>query len=204
MVEIESHPTLDAIVFESDFGRPLSEFSGLGAFSSFSTVAPLETNDQIKKAVRDMLRHGGFKPTGRNKPASEYLAKAASGDGLPVINGAVDVLNVVSLHSGLPISVVDLDLLKQPLSIKLAAAGAAFVFNASEQTIDVAGLVCLHDAGGPCANAVKDSQRTKTSPATIRTLSIIWGTRELTGRSEATFEWYRNLLTDFGATIRRL
>lgn len=204
MVEVEPHPLLDAIVFESDFGRPLGEFSNLGTFSSFSMMAPIETDDQVRKSVRDLLRHGGFKPTGRNKPAPEYLLKAADGDGLPVINGAVDILNVVSLHSGLPISVVDLDLLTAPLSIKLAGDAASYEFNSSGQSIDLAGLLCLHDARGPCANAVKDSQRTKTSAATRRTLSVIWGSRELAGRTEATFQWYRSLLTDFGAKVHVL
>src|SRR5262245_16648493 len=29
-----------------------------------------------RTAVRDLLRRGGFKPSGRNKPASEYLVQA--------------------------------------------------------------------------------------------------------------------------------
>ena len=41
------------------------------------------------------------------------------------------------------------------------------------QEIRIDGLVCLFDAEGPCANAVKDSQRTKTSDATTRTLSAV-------------------------------
>ena len=72
-------------------------------------AAPLERNEETRAAVRDMLRHGGYKPTGRGKPASEYLVRAASEGALGSINAAVDVCNGVSLHSGFPISVVDLD-----------------------------------------------------------------------------------------------
>src|SRR5262249_42902550 len=154
----------------------------------------------VRAAIRDLLRHGGYKPTGRGKPASEYLIRAASEGALGPINAAVDACNAVSLHSGLPISVVDLDLVKPPLRLLIAPAGAPYVFNASGQEIDVSGLLCLCDAEGPTANAVKDAQRTKTHAGTRRTLSVIWGCRALSGRAAAAAEWYRALLGGVGAT----
>ena len=144
-------------------------------------------------------RHGGFKPTGRSKPASEYLLKAVEEGRLSSINLAVDICNAVSLHSGLPISVVDLDLVKPPLRIGVAEPGMSYVFNAAGQSIDLGGLLCLFDAEGPCGNAVKDAQRTKTGPATTRTLTVIWGTTELAGRAPRAEEWYRQLLQEQGA-----
>ena len=114
---------------------------------------------------------------------------------------AVDTCNAVSLHSGLPISVVDLDRARPPLRIAVAPAGASYVFNASGQVIDVGGLLCLGDADGPCANGVKDAQRTKTSATTTRTLSVVWGTRGLPGRTTETAAWYRRLLEEVGATV---
>lgn len=67
--------------------------------------------------------------------------------------------------------------------------------------MDLAGLLCLFDAEGPCANGVKDSQRTKTGPAARRTLSLIWGTTSLPGRAEATEAWYHALLKAHGASV---
>jgi hypothetical protein len=61
------------------------------------------------------------------------------------------------------------------------------------------GLLCFFDAEGACANAVKDAQRTKTTPETHHTLSIIWGTVDLPGRAEQTMVWYRSLLEEQGA-----
>ncbi|HVY48239.1 MAG TPA: phenylalanine--tRNA ligase beta subunit-related protein, partial [Minicystis sp.] len=118
---------------------------------------------------------------------------------LASINAAVDACNAVSLHSGLPISVVDLDRAAPPLSIEIAKPGTRYVFNASGQEIDVGGLVCLVDAEGPCANGVKDAQRTKTTAATRRTLSIVWGTRALPGRAATAAAWYRRLVEAPGA-----
>ncbi len=164
-------------------------------------AAPLRSDDAVREAVRALLRHGGFKPTGRSKPASEYLVKAVREGLLAPINAAVDACNVASLHSGLPISVVDLDRARPPLRVGLAPAGASYVFNASGQSIDLGGLLCLFDADGPCANAVKDAQCTKTGAATRRTLSLIWGTTALPGRAARTEAWYRELLQRRSETI---
>src|SRR5690349_6711452 len=112
MIRIEPHPLLDAGAFVTVFPRPLSELGAreeLLALMSLEAPTPLRSNDAIRAAVRDLLRHGGYKPTGRGKPASEYLLRAVSEGALGSINPAVDACNVASLHSGLPISVVDLD-----------------------------------------------------------------------------------------------
>ncbi|RKG97090.1 hypothetical protein D7V97_34770, partial [Corallococcus sp. CA053C] len=164
-------------------------------------TAPLQSDDAVRGAVRDLLRHGGYKPTGRGKPASEYLVRASGDGSLGTINAAVDACNVVSLHSGLPISVVDLDRAKAPFRVGTAIQGDRYVFNASGQEIDLEGLLCLFDADGPCANAVKDAQRTKTDATTRRTLTLVWGTRELGDRSARAFAWYRELLERLGATV---
>jgi DNA/RNA-binding domain of Phe-tRNA-synthetase-like protein len=203
MITVAPHPLLDLRAFIAQFPRPLEELGPspeLTGLLSLGAAAPLNSDDAVRQAVRQLLREGGFKPTGRSKPASEYLLKSASEGRLSSINVAVDVCNAVSLHSGLPISVVDLDLVKPPLCVGIAEPGASYVFNPAGQTIDLGGLVCLFDAEGPCGNAVKDAQRTKTTPATRRTLTLIWGTNELPGRAGAAEAWYRELLLQLGAS----
>lgn len=211
MLDIAPHPLLDLAAFVTEFLQPLGEQACnaqlLGMLSLDATAianAHLQSSDEVRRTVRDLLRHGGFKPTGRSKPASEYLIKAATAGKLSPINVAVDACNAVSLHSGLPISVVDFGLLTEPLRIDIAPPNTAYIFNPSGQSIDVGGLLCLCDAAGPCANAVKDSQRTKTSAATTSTLSVIWGTNALPGRTSATLKWYRALLAEQQATTRLL
>jgi len=202
MLTIDQHPLLDLRAFVTTFPRPLGELTPspeLLALLSLDAAAPLSHSDDVRAAVRDLLRHGGFKPTGRSKPASEYLLRAAGEGTLGTINLAVDACNAVSLHSGLPISVIDLDRAREPLRVGIAPAGTSYVFNSAGQSIDLGGLLCLFDAEGPCANAVKDAQRTKTSAETRRTLSLIWGTKALPGRAEAADGWYRAILGNHGA-----
>ena len=204
-IEIEPYPDFQPAIFVTTLPAPLADLASpdwLLDLLARDAEAPVQRSEEIRKAVRDLFRHRGYKPTGRGKPASEYLVRAAENDKLGPINLPVDVCNVVSLHSGLPISVVDLDLAQPPLSIKPGDAEDRYVFNASGQEISVAGLLCLHDAGGPCANAVKDSQRTKTNDATTKTLSIIWAPASLAAHTRTTLNWYTELLQRIGADMR--
>jgi DNA/RNA-binding domain of Phe-tRNA-synthetase-like protein len=198
MPHVADHPLLYLRAFLCELPPALPSPDWLVAGLSLGAPAPMQSDDALRGRVRDLLRVGGFKPTGRSKPASEYLLRAATENALGSINAMVDACNVVSLHSGLPISVVDLARARPPFSVHLAPPGASYVFNASGQVLDLGGLLCLHDADGPCANAVKDAQRTKTDASTRRTLSIVWGVvgeEERTRRAEA---WYRAMLHDLG------
>jgi DNA/RNA-binding domain of Phe-tRNA-synthetase-like protein len=196
---------LEVDAFVTRFARPLVELATPATLLILlepQATAPICSSDTVRAEVRSLLRHGGFKPAGRSKPASEYLHAVQQEGKFPVINAAVDACNVVSLHSGLPISLVDLDATNGALRIDLAPPGTSYPFNPSGQLIDVGGLCCLFDADGPTGTPVKDAQRTKTHAGTRVALSIIWGTRTLNGRTRKTGAWYRELVAAIpGATI---
>jgi DNA/RNA-binding domain of Phe-tRNA-synthetase-like protein len=145
--------------------------------------------DERRDAVRRLLRHGGFKPAGRNKPAQEYLLRAA-GDpsAFPVILNAVDVLNVVSLKSGLPISLVALSRVNSPLQIRYGRMGERFVFNRSGQELNLAGLICLcgRDAVDvlPAGTPVKDSMHAKVTEDDHHVLACIYAPRSAVSSEE--------------------
>ena len=202
---VDDHPLLRARVFEARLPLALGELESpawLIALLRDGAGAPFQREEQIRTATRTLLRQAGYRPTGRGKPASEYLVRAAGEGVLASINPAVDACNAVSLASGIPISVIDLDRAAEPLRIGIAESGASYVFNASGQTMDLSGLLCLFDAEGPCANAVKDCQRTKTSAQTKRTLSVLWGSQATEARADAALQWYQELLARLGAETR--
>ena len=201
-VALEAHPLLEAACFSVGLNESLGELQSpewLLSLLALDAEAPLQRSEEVRAATRDLLRHGGFKPTGRGKPASEYLVRAVGEGKLGSINLVVDACNVVSLHSGVPISIVDLDLAEAPFSVSISPPETSYVFNAGGQEIDVSGLICLCDASGPCANAVKDSQRTKTHDGTQRALVIVWGSVAHEGRASEAAAWYRELLERAGA-----
>ncbi|MDP3278887.1 MAG: phenylalanine--tRNA ligase beta subunit-related protein [Deltaproteobacteria bacterium] len=187
---VATHPSLCLQLIATQWPAALGGLSSpaLGAEPPDAASLP-RADDTLRGHVRDLLRHGGFKPTGRSKPSSEYLLRVAKEQPLAAINVAVDLANYASLHSGLPISVVDLDRTALPLAVRLAAPSEQYVFNASGQVLDVANLLCLHDALGPCANAVKDAQRTKTHADTRTTLTLIWAPVACREHSERTRAW---------------
>ena len=207
-IVVEPHPLAEICAFVTRVAKPMVEATtppAIRALAQPGAVAPLGSSDAIRTAVRDLLRHGGFKPAGRSKPASEYLVAALAEGRFPQINALVDACNVVSLHAGLPISLVDLDRLDRPdreaLPIRVMPPGTSYAFNPSGQVIDASGLLCLCDAQGPSGTPVKDAQRTKTHDGTRAALAIVWGTRALPGRTAATERWYRELVAQVDGAV---
>lgn len=204
-----NHPLLELAVVRAQLAVPLGELaSPPGLLAALSSGAPspfaegAEEREAVRQAVRALLRVGGYKPTGRGKPASEYLVgRVAELGAVPSINPAVDACNGASLASGLPISVVDADRLVGQLLVRLGAEGESYVFNASGHSIDLAGLPVLCDEVGPAANAVKDSERTKTCAQTLQLLAIVWGTQALPGRAARVGAHFADLLRLVGAEI---
>ncbi|MBP9086616.1 MAG: hypothetical protein KBG15_10895 [Kofleriaceae bacterium] len=200
MIAIAPHPLLDAVCFVARSRTMAGELGGSPALdAALDPVGPHPiVGDDVRTSVRALLRHGGYKPSGRGKPASEYLVGVFAEGRFPRINALVDVCNVVSLHSGLPISLLDLDLLQgvaaDGLSIRVMPERTSYVFNLSGQTIDASGLLALCDRDGPAGTPVKDAQRTKTHAGTVNTLTVIWGSRALPGRAASAHAAYVRLL----------
>ncbi|MFC1661341.1 phenylalanine--tRNA ligase beta subunit-related protein [Gemmatimonadota bacterium] len=125
--------------------------------------------------------------------------RAVSQGALESINAAVDACNAVSLHSGHPIALVDLDRARPPFRVAPGPPDMSYVFNTAGQEIALRGLICLFDCEGPCANPVKDAQRTKTGDETTRTLTVIWGVAGHEDRLSDAEGWYRKILEKMGA-----
>jgi len=144
-----------------------------------------QEEDAWRSRVRDILRNGTYKPTGRGKPASEYLLRSAAEARFPRISAPVDVCNFVSLLSLLPISIWDLD--RSPsdsFRVRLGAPDESYVFNEAGQSIDLTDLVlgaAVTDSapeGVPIVNPVKDGLTTKTTPATRRVAALVYAPDE--------------------------
>jgi DNA/RNA-binding domain of Phe-tRNA-synthetase-like protein len=203
-IQVVPHPLLRPAAFTTRFPEALGSIPSPGwllDLLDLDAPAPLERDEEVRLAVRNMLRHWGHKAAGRGKPASEYLVRAVGEGELGSINVAVDVCNVVSLHSGLPIALVDLELAVPPFRVDRGAEGERYVFNPAGQEMELKGLICLCDAQGPCANPVKDAQRVKSREETTGTLTVIWGVLGQEARRDTAVAWYRELLERFGGEV---
>ena len=166
--------------------------------------APPSVDDGVKSAVRALLRFGGYKPSGRGRPASESLAKAVEDGRWPTIHPLVDECNRLSLRTGIPISVVDAGLLRAPLTIRLGQPGESYVFNPSGQVLEIKGLLVLADAEGPTGSPVKDAQRSKVSETTSSFLILTWGTTAALDANQTLAEGVQSWCAQRGLDCRRL
>lgn len=142
-----------------------------------------DAEDARRRAVRDMLRNGTYKPTGRGKPASEYLLRAATDpSGYPRINWPVDVCNFISLKSLFPVSIWDEHLAEaRSFVFRLGMTGESYVFNPAGQEINLLDLVagCAvrsadDTSGTPIVNPIKDSLATKTTEASKNVVAVVY------------------------------
>jgi DNA/RNA-binding domain of Phe-tRNA-synthetase-like protein len=153
-----------------------------------------------RAAVRDMLRSGSYKPTGRGKPASEYLLNAAAEGSFPFINAAVDINNLVSVESLLPISLVDLDRAgAASFRCRRGLMGESYAFNPSGQVLDLGDLLLVSrlPSDEPCATPVKDSQATKTHDGTTRILGVVYAPDSMLREAEAAASRVAELFSRF-------
>lgn len=167
----------------------------LNLWSNEVTAAALEkaqtsAAEKLRTAVRQMLKHGKFKASGRSKPAQEYLLRCAQEDGaLPRINGPVDVLNTCSLFGGLPISLLSIARSSRNLLVRYGKADEGYIFNSSGQVLDVEDLVVTCDATSepsvPVGSPIKDSLVGKIEASDTELVAVIYAPRTPEGTTAA-------------------
>jgi DNA/RNA-binding domain of Phe-tRNA-synthetase-like protein len=134
-----------------------------------------------REAVRAMLRKGGFKPSGRSKPAQEYLARCLDEGKFPRVHPAVDCLNAVSAWAGVPISMLDRDAFKDRLQIRLGKPDERYVFNSVGQELELENLIVV--CGGeneekPLGSPVKDSMAGKIDKTVSKIVCILYAPKD--------------------------
>jgi DNA/RNA-binding domain of Phe-tRNA-synthetase-like protein len=142
-----------------------------------------DPSESTRQAIRQLLKRTGFKATGRNKPASEYLVEARKRGELQPILDVVDVNNALSLETGWPMSVLDLGKIRKlegddALEIRVGRPDESYVFNAAGHRIDLENLLGVGKVGGPMlGNPVKDSMLGKVVPHTTEILAVLYTSR---------------------------
>ncbi len=121
--------------------------------------------DHIRKGIRSLLKTFGFHPSGRSRPASEFLVKdLINRKQFNSINNIVDINNHLSLKSHLPISVLDQDKTGIELCIRTGLPDENYIFNREGQLLTLRNLILVADQNplkGAYGSPVKDSQATK-------------------------------------------
>jgi DNA/RNA-binding domain of Phe-tRNA-synthetase-like protein len=92
----------------------------------------------------------------------------------------VDVINLVSLRTLLPIGLYDAAKLRPPVTLRRGDAGEAYDGIGKEQ-LNLEALPVLADAAGPFGSPTSDSRRTSVTAQTREVVAVVFG---VTGRGE--------------------
>src|SRR5713226_5633292 len=123
-------------------------------------------------ATRAAYKALGKDPARYRGSAEALLRRLVAGKGLPQINAVVDVINLVSVESRLPIGLYDLAQVSGEIVFRAGRAGETYK-GIGKYDLNLEGLPIFCDAAGPHGSPTSDSERTMVTAETTRVLAII-------------------------------
>src|SRR6266702_7443189 len=125
----------------------------------------VETTRKAYKAL-------GKDPARYRNSAEALLRRVVAGKGLPEINAVVDVINLVSVESRLPIGLYDLGHVSGDIVFRAGRAGETYK-GIGKYDLNLEGLPLFADAIGPHGSPTSDSECTMVTTATHQVLAVI-------------------------------
>ena len=125
----------------------------------------VETTRKAYKAL-------GKDPARYRNSAEALLRRVVGGKGLPEINAVVDVINLVSVESRLPVGLYDLGHVVGDIVFRAGREGETYK-GIGKYDLNLEGLPLFADTVGPHGSATSDSERTMVTSATKQVLAII-------------------------------
>ena len=124
------------------------------------------------ETVRKAYKSLGKDPARYRGSAEALLRRIVAGKGFPQINAVVDVINLVSVESRLPIGLYDLGHVMGEIVFRAGRAGETYK-GIGKYDLNLEGLPLFADTAGPHGSATSDSERTMVTSATKHVLAII-------------------------------
>jgi DNA/RNA-binding domain of Phe-tRNA-synthetase-like protein len=124
----------------------------------------LATRAAYKALRKDPARYRGS--------AEALLRRVIAGKGLPEINAVVDVINLVSVESRLPVGLYDIDHVDGDIVFRVGRAGESYP-GIGKYDLNLEGLPVFCDATGPHGSPTSDSERTMVTSDTKLVLAVI-------------------------------
>ena len=125
--------------------------------------AILATRSGYKALGKDPARYRGS--------AEALIRRIIAGKGLPRIHAVVDIINIVSVESRLPIGLYDLAHVQGDITFRAGRAGETYK-GIGKYDLNLEGLPLFADDIGPHGSATSDSERTMVTPETKSVLAI--------------------------------
>lgn len=124
------------------------------------------------ETVRKAYKSLGKDPARYRGSAEALLRRIVAGKGFPQINVVVDVINLVSVESRLPVGLYDLGHVTGDIVFRAGRAGETYK-GIGKYDLNLEGLPVFADTAGPHGSATSDSERTMVTAETKEILAII-------------------------------
>jgi DNA/RNA-binding domain of Phe-tRNA-synthetase-like protein len=124
------------------------------------------------EATRSAYKALGKDPARYRGSAEALLRRIVAGSGLPQINAVVDVINLVSVESRLPIGLYDLAHVQSEIVFRRGRAGETYK-GIGKYDLNLEGLPVFCDSIGPHGSPTSDSERTMVTAETTQVLAVI-------------------------------
>lgn len=131
----------------------------------------------VLESPQILATRAGYKALGKDPAryrgsAEALLRRIIAGKGLPEINAVVDIINLVSVESRLPIGLYDLAQVRGDIVFRAGQAGETYK-GIGKYDLNLEGLPIFCDSLGPHGSPTSDSERTMVTSETKRVLAII-------------------------------
>src|SRR5690242_14650 len=124
------------------------------------------------ESVRKAYKALGKDPARYRGSAEALLRRIVAGKGFPQINTVVDVINLVSVESRLPVGLYDAAHLSGPVVFRAGRSDETYK-GIGKYDLNLEGMPLFADDVGPHGSATSDSERTMVTPQTTGILAII-------------------------------
>jgi len=114
----------------------------------------------------------GKDPARYRGSAEALLRRVVAGKGLPQINVVVDIINLVSVESRLPVGLYDAAHLRGDVVFRAGGTGETYK-GIGKYDLNLEGLPLFADDQGPHGSATSDSERTMVTAKTEGILAVI-------------------------------
>jgi DNA/RNA-binding domain of Phe-tRNA-synthetase-like protein len=123
-------------------------------------------------ATRTGYRALGKDPARYRGSAEALLRRLISGKHFPSINCVVDIINLVSVESRLPIGLYDLAKVQADIVFRIGRKGETYK-GIGKFDLNLEDLPVFCDAAGPHGSPTSDSERTMVTPSTASVAAIL-------------------------------
>ena len=131
----------------------------------------------VLESPRVLATRAGYKALGKDPAryrgsAEALLRRLINGKSFPQINAVVDIINLVSVESRLPIGLYDLANVKGDIIFRSGRRGETYK-GIGKYDLNLEGLPVFADEAGPHGSPTSDSERTMVTTTTTRVAAIL-------------------------------